>query len=58
MAATPVLETGVVRRVGSSPAESTSLSIPDEFMEDLFGDHTTVTVKRDGTIKTEQCEHD
>lgn len=33
-------------------------SIPDEFMEDLFGDHTTVTVKRDGTIKTEQCEHD
>lgn len=33
-------------------------SIPDEFMEDLFGDHMTVTVKRDGTIKTEECVHD
>ena len=33
-------------------------SIPDEFMEDLFGDHISVTVKRDGTIETEDCEHD
>ena len=30
----------------------------DKFMENLFGDHMSVTVKRDGAIKTEDCEHD
>jgi hypothetical protein len=27
-------------------------------MEGMFGDHVRVTVYRDGTVETEQCEHD
>lgn len=33
-------------------------SIPEEFMKDLFGDHVEVTVNSDGTITTEEYEHD
>lgn len=33
-------------------------SIPDEFYRNLFGDHVTVTVKSDGTIETEEYDHD
>lgn len=33
-------------------------SVPDEFYKDLFGDHSEITVKADGTIETEQYEHD
>lgn len=33
-------------------------SIPDEFLKELFGDHVEVTVKNDGTIETEEYEHD
>lgn len=32
--------------------------IDDEFLKDLFGDHTKVTVHEDGTIETEEYEHD
>lgn len=33
-------------------------SIPEEFMEELFGNHVEVTVYADGTNKTEEYEHD
>jgi hypothetical protein len=33
-------------------------AIPDEFYKELFGDHVEVTVNRDGTIETEEYEHD
>lgn len=33
-------------------------AIPDEFYRDLFGDHVRVTVNKDGTIETEEYEHD
>ena len=33
-------------------------SIDDEFLKDLFGDHVEVTVYSDGTISTEEYEHD
>lgn len=32
--------------------------IPDEFYKDLFGDHVKVTVSADGSIETEEYEHD
>lgn len=32
--------------------------IPDEVLKDVFGDHTTVTIKRDGTTKTTECDHE
>lgn len=31
---------------------------PEEMMEFVFGDHVTVTIKRDGTIETDECSHD
>ena len=33
-------------------------SIPDEFLQDLFGDHARVTIYADGTIDTEDYDHD
>lgn len=33
-------------------------SIDDEFYKDLFGDHVIVTVHSNGTVETEQYEHD
>lgn len=33
-------------------------SIDDEFYKDLFGDHVMVTVNSDGTVETEEYEHD
>lgn len=33
-------------------------SVPDEFYEDLFGNHVEVTVKSDGTIDVDSYEHD
>lgn len=33
-------------------------SIPDEVYRDLFGDHVQVIVRGDGTIETEEAEHD
>lgn len=33
-------------------------SIDDEFYKDLFGDHVLVTVHADGTVETEEYEHD
>ena len=33
-------------------------SIPDEFLEDLFGDHAKVTIHSDGRIDTEEYDHD
>lgn len=33
-------------------------AIPQEFYKDLFGDHVRVTVNRDGTIETEEYDHD
>jgi hypothetical protein len=32
--------------------------IPEDFYKDLFGDHVKVTVNRDGTIETEEYDHD
>jgi len=32
--------------------------IPSEFMKDLFGDHVLVTINNNGTITTEEYEHD
>ena len=34
------------------------MSIPDEFLKDLFGDHTKITIHRDGSIETEEYDHD
>lgn len=34
------------------------IEIPEEFYKDLFGDHMEVTVNRDGTVETEEYEHD
>lgn len=34
------------------------LEIPEEFYKDLFGDHVEVTVNRDGTIQTDEYQHD
>lgn len=33
-------------------------SIPDEFYEELFGDHKKITVHRSGEIEVEEYEHD
>lgn len=33
-------------------------SIPEEILKDLFGDHMEVIVYRNGTIETEEFEHD
>lgn len=33
-------------------------TIPKEFLEDLFGDHTKVTIHSDGRIDTEEYDHD
>lgn len=33
-------------------------SIDDEFFKDLFGDHVEVTVFADGTVSTEEYDHD
>ena len=33
-------------------------SIPDDFYESLFGDHVEVTIYKDGTITTEEFEHE
>lgn len=38
--------------------KKTLASIPDEFYKDLFGDHKKITVHRDGSIETEEYEHD
>jgi len=38
--------------------ESVLESIPEDFYRDLFGDHVQVTVNADGTIETEEYEHD
>jgi hypothetical protein len=34
------------------------LEIPEEFYKDLFGDHIEVKVNSDGTVETEEYEHD
>jgi hypothetical protein len=33
-------------------------SVPEDFYKDLFGDHVTVTVHKDGRIETEEYDHD
>jgi hypothetical protein len=33
-------------------------SIPDEFLEDLFGNHSQVTINSDGTISVDGYDHD
>jgi hypothetical protein len=33
-------------------------SIPDEFLEDLFGNHVQVTINSDGTISVDGYDHD
>lgn len=33
-------------------------SIPYEFYLELFGDHVEITIKKDGTIKVDEYEHD
>lgn len=33
-------------------------SIPDEFLEDLFGNHAQVTINNDGTISVDGYDHD
>ena len=32
--------------------------VPEEFYKELFGDHVRVTINRDGTVQTEEYEHD
>ncbi len=32
--------------------------VPESFYKDLFGDHVRVTVTREGTIETEEYQHD
>lgn len=33
-------------------------SIPDEFLEDLFGNHAQITINSDGTISVDEYDHD
>lgn len=33
-------------------------ALPYEIMESIFGDHTKVTVSRDGKVETEEYDHD
>lgn len=33
-------------------------SIPEEFYKDLFGDHAKITINADGTIETDEYEHE
>lgn len=33
-------------------------TIPDDFYRDLFGDHVQVTINKNGTIDTEEYDHD
>lgn len=33
-------------------------SIPEEFMQGLFGDHAKVTIFRDGSVETDVYDHD
>jgi hypothetical protein len=33
-------------------------SVPEDFYKDLFGDHCEVTIKRNGTVETEEYDHD
>lgn len=32
--------------------------LPNELLEDVFGDHVTVTINRDLTIEVNDCDHD
>lgn len=32
--------------------------IPEEFLKDLFGDHSKITINKDGTISVDEYEHD
>jgi hypothetical protein len=32
--------------------------IPEEMLKEIFGDHVMVIVNRDGTVETEEYEHD
>lgn len=38
--------------------ESLLRTIPDDFYEELFGDHVKVTIHKDGRIDVEEYEHD
>lgn len=33
-------------------------SIPDDFYKDLFGDHSMVTINKNGTIEVSDYDHD
>jgi hypothetical protein len=33
-------------------------SVPEDFFKDLFGDHVKVTISKDGTIETDEYDHD
>jgi hypothetical protein len=33
-------------------------SVPEEFYKDLFGDHVEVLINRDGTVETDEYDHD
>lgn len=33
-------------------------SIPEEILKDLFGDHVSITIYKDGRVNVEQYEHD
>lgn len=32
--------------------------LPEEFLKELFGNHVSITVYRDGRIVSEECDHD
>jgi lysophospholipase L1-like esterase len=32
--------------------------LPNELLQDIFGDHVEVTIYRDGTFDTNECSHD
>lgn len=32
--------------------------LPNELLQDVFGDHVRITINRDGTIETNECSHD
>jgi len=42
----------------SSEISEVLSSIPDDFLRDLFGDHTRVTIYADGSLDTEDYDHD
>lgn len=39
-------------------AEACDLDIPEDVFEQVFGDHASITITRDGSVSVEECNHE